>query len=356
MFGKKEPFIEFEYKKIRYRTKYRDDIVWRTPSYNDEFILDDLENHMLDIFQLTAKDQGEMGVIQLGKTDIMQYRLTNTINKMKTTTEPITEKFAFILDGKNSGLVEVEFQGIDNAEWEAIQAKEKADIARFQSTVNRMTKDSTLVMTIMFCSLGEEESNEFGVGSQRELYFRFVFLGKVFKSENAKTRHEGLPIFNETFELRGLKHAVSEKKSMEIEAHQEDENHTYYLGKTNELPCYEFFCNSGLEMGARHQRAIEVYDNKKNQLGTVTIAWTITSLVVQDSKENVKANEITALEEEEEDEDLEGLSLVERARKFWGKRKQSTPFEPEVNPITRQKGQKLIRDPTGALQSKQIVI
>ena len=107
-----------------------------------------------------------------------------------------------------------------------------------------------------------------------------MFLDKVYKSENAKTRHEGLPIFNETFELRALKHAVSEKKHIVIEAHEEDENNTYFLGQTSELLCYEFFCNSGLEMGARHQRDIDICDNKLKKLGTVTIAWTITNLVI----------------------------------------------------------------------------
>ena len=53
--------------------------------------------------------------------------------------------------------------------------------------------------------------------------------------------------------------------------------------------------------------------------------------------------------EESELEDLTGLSLVERARRFWGKKQQSSPFEPEVNPITRMKGQKLINDAAGAL-------
>lgn len=89
----------------------------------------------------------------------------------------------------------------------------------------------------------------------------------------------------------------------------------------------------------------------------MTISWKISNLTVQTTQETKQPEEVIALEEEEEsEEDLEGLSLVERARKFWGRRKQSTPFEPEVNPITRMKGQKLIKDPTGATQQRQIVI
>lgn len=124
-----------------------------------------------------------------------------------------------------------------------------------------MTKDSTLLLTIQYCSLGEAEANEFGLKDLREPYFRFIYLDKVHSTSVAKTRHEGLPIFNETFELKALKHAVTEKKEIQIEAHEQDETSTYLLGRTAHLAFYELFTNMGLEMGTQHKRDLDLFDN-----------------------------------------------------------------------------------------------
>jgi len=276
-FGKLQPFVAFDYKRAAHRTSEKDEWIegqWKAPTWADEFMLEHLDEHMLDKFQFTAGDPADpevgVGVCHLGRTDFMKYRLINTINKMQTF-EPVMEQFELLLDGQVSGLLNVEFQGIDDGRWAVIQQEQAQLDAQHKNTINKMTRDTFVRLTInqvTFLQLGEDD---FGYDGLKDPFVRFVHLDQVYRTDSAKSKGQRHSIFNQTFELKAFKQAATARQSLVLEAHDQDEHSATVIGWSDKLGCYEHFCREDLAAEVRED--IPIFDKDHLKVGIIAITF-----------------------------------------------------------------------------------
>jgi hypothetical protein len=106
LFGKQDPYIEFNYKGEILRTETMEE-GGKDPIFDKEYILEDIEDEWLKEMVFTAKDEDLVGFKFLGSSD-PEYRLIDTVNIMYDF-DSILKKVALYEEGKLCGHIMISF-------------------------------------------------------------------------------------------------------------------------------------------------------------------------------------------------------------------------------------------------------
>lgn len=118
-----------------------------------------------------------------------------------------------------------------------------------------------------------------------------------------------------TFTLPSIKKMVSNSFKIKFEVFAQDELASYPIGNTRPTTYLDPFCSvSNMEEEVEHM--LVLYDERKIKCGELYIATYFEKLFVPPTPNKVKEEEFD--EESVNSINFEDLSLVERARLYWG--------------------------------------